>query len=58
MARQPPWSVKDPKPTLVANRLAIKVYLAAFGFENVHALYRDWRGVIMAIDKLLHHCPV
>ena len=52
-----PWSVKDPKPAFVADRLAIKAYLAAFGSENVHALYRDWRGIIMAIDKLLHHYP-
>jgi hypothetical protein len=37
--------------------LTIKAYLAAFGSENVHALYRDWRGIIMAIDKLLHHYP-
>jgi hypothetical protein len=46
------WSVKDPKPALVADRLTIKAYLAAFGSENVHVLYRDWRGIIMAIDKL------
>ena len=48
-----PWSVKDPKPAFVADRLTIKAYLAAFGSEDVHALYRDWRGIIMAIGKLL-----
>jgi hypothetical protein len=39
-----PWSVKDPKPAFVADRLTIKAYLAAFGSENLHALYRDWRA--------------
>jgi hypothetical protein len=52
-----PWSVKDPKPAFVADRLATKAYFAAFGSENVHALYRDWRGIIMAIGKLFHHYP-
>ncbi len=52
-----PWSVKDPKPAFVADRLTIKAYFAAFGSENVHALYRDWRGIIMATGKLLRHYP-
>jgi len=51
------WSVKDLKPAFVADRLTIKAYLAAFGSENVHALYRDWRGIIMAIGKLFRHYP-
>lgn len=53
-----PWSVKDLKPALVADRLTIKAYLAAFGSENVHALYRDWRGIIMANQQAPPSLPV
>lgn len=51
------WSVKDPESTVIADRLTIKAYLAAFASETVRGLYDTWRDVVTAIDKVLDHFP-